>query len=87
MKETILSILAILFCAPILIWIFRTFVIEPYNEDIRRGKRKDRAIVNAIISGIIVATVLLLIGMCYKPMDAERAEIYDEYQQRREPGW
>ena len=87
MKETIISILAILCCLPILVWIFRAFVIEPYKEDIRIGRSKNHAIGSAALSGVIVVLVLLLIGMCYKPMDAERAERYDEYQQRREPGW
>lgn len=87
MKETILSIFAILCCVPILIWIFKAFVIEPYKEDVRSGANKDRALGNAIISGVVVVIVLVAIVMCHKPTDPEKAEKWDEYVERNELGW
>ena len=87
MKETILSIFAILCCVPILVWIFRAFVIDPYEEEVKRGGNKDRALGNAIISGVVVVIVLAVIVMCHEPTDPEKAEKWDEYVERREPGW
>lgn len=87
MKETILSIFAFIICVPILIWIFKAFVFDPYEEEIRRGRSKERAMGSAILSGIIVVIVLVLVGLCSYIPDSERSERYDEYQQRREPGW
>jgi di/tricarboxylate transporter len=87
MKETLLSILGIVCCLPILIWIFRAFVVEPYEDDIRMGRDKDRAMGSAILSGIIVIVVLVLVGMCTYNPDPEHNERYDEYQLRREPRW
>lgn len=87
MKETILSIFALICCLPIFIWIFRAFILDPYKEEVRRGENKDRALGNAIISGLVVVIILAVIVMCHEPMDPEKAEKWDEYIERREPKW
>lgn len=87
MKETLLVILSIICCLPFLAWIIRAVVCDPYNEEVKKGVGKGRALAMAIISSIVLAMVLLTIIMCYKPKDPETTDRWDEYIERREPGW
>lgn len=92
MKEVILTILAFIVCVPILLWLIKSLIIDLVVEtykDSYKGTPKDRAkaIFKSIGNGLIMIVVLVLVGMCCYNPDPEHHERYDEYQQRREPGW
>lgn len=92
MKETLLSILGIICCLPILIWLIKTLVVDLVintYKDSYKGTPRDRAkaILKAIGNGLIMIIILAIVGMCCYNPDPEHNERYDEYQQRREPRW
>ena len=93
MKQSIIDVLVIIVCVPILLWIIKAFVIDiiigTYKESYQgTPEAKARAIIKAAANGIIMILLLILVGMCsYSPdreYDYER-DHYDEY--RSEPGW
>lgn len=92
MKETILTIVASVICIPILVWIIKTLVIDVVAETYRdsyKGTSRDRvkAILKSIGNGLIMIIILAIVGMCCYNPDPERGYRYDEYNERREPGW
>lgn len=87
-----LTILAYIICVPILVWILKAFVvdivIDTYKDSYKgTTKAKAKAILKAIGNGLIMIIILAIVGMCCYNPDPEHNERYDEYQQRREPGW
>ena len=92
MKETILTIVAAVICIPILVWIIKTLVIDVVAgtyRDSNKGTSRDRvkAILKSIGNGLIMIIILAIVGMCCYNPDPERGYRYDEYNERREPGW
>lgn len=92
MKETILIIFFIIVCIPILIWLIKTLVVDLVintYKDSYKGTPRDRAkaILKAIGNGLIMIIILAIVGMCCYNPDPEHGIKYDEYNERREPGW
>lgn len=92
MKDAILGFLAVIACAPILIWIIKYFVIGIIKETYSRSRtetpsEKAKAIAKAVTNVAIAMAVIVLVGLCSYNPDPEHHERYDEYQQRLEPKW
>lgn len=92
MEQIIIIVLALIICIPLYIWIFKVLVIDLVRE-IYKGSRtntpkeKAKAILKSIVSGLLMTAILGAAVMCGSYYDLEPGSKYEEYNERREPGW
>ena len=90
MEQIIIIVLGLIICIPLYIWIFKVLVIDLVRE-IYKGSRtntpkeKAKAILKSIVSGLLMTAILGAAVMCGSHYDLDSK--YEEYNERREPGW
>lgn len=88
----VLAIVGLILCIPFYVWIIKSFLVDlpkaVYVERLIKTRgNKVIAMLKAVGVGIITIVALLVIWYWLCNSSSDAGDHYQEYTERREPGW